>query len=193
MALTAADYTAQLQALLPPGAAWSREPQATLTQVLSALAAEFARLDARAEQLLVETDPRTTAELLADLERVAGLPDRCSGLDATTGERRAALVTRITTLGGQSPAYYVALAAAIGYDITVTEYVPHTVADDVDTPLIGELWLHWWQVTAPLDTVIEFTVQDFVTDPLASWGNDSLECLIRRLKPAHTEVLFAYT
>ena len=32
-----------------------------------------------------------------------------------------------------------------------------------------------------------------VSDPLRSWGNALLECLINRYKPAHTSVYFNYT
>lgn len=192
MALTDAEYLAQLQALLPPGAAWSREPSADLTRLLAALADELGRIDGRADALLAELDPRTTAELLRDWERVAGLPDPCTGADPTTAARRAALHTRLTTLGGQSAAYYQALAADLGFAITITEFRPHTVADDVETPLHGPQWRFWWQVNAALETITEFSTLDTVADPLAAWGNERLECLIRRLKPAHTEVIFAY-
>lgn len=38
----------------------------------------------------------------------------------------------------------------------------------------------------------EATVQMGVDEPLASWGDSLLECVIRRLRPAHTTVYFAY-
>ncbi len=42
---TAAQYLGLLQGLLPTGPAWPRDPDATLTKLLSAEAEEFARLD----------------------------------------------------------------------------------------------------------------------------------------------------
>ena len=193
MGMTAVDYLSQLQALLPQGPAWPRDSSATLTMLLQAMADELARIDGRAAQMIEETDPRTAAELLADWERVAGLPDTCVTAAQTTAQRRAALHARLTTLGGQSRAYFVALAASLGYTITVTEFHQHTVADDVEHPIYGQPWQVAWQVNAPQDTVGTLSVTDTVADPLAWWGNDLLECVIRRLKPAHTHTLFAYS
>lgn len=188
---TADDYRALLQRLLPPGPAWREDDP-----LLAALAPELARLHNRVGALVEEADPRATIEMLQDWERVAGLPDSClSALDVSQSyaQRIAALVSRITATGGQSPAYYVELAAALGYEITVAEFALHTVNDDVDAPLYAAPWQHAWQVNAGSSTVGVLSVDDTVDDPLAWWGNESLECVIRRLKPAQTHVIFSYT
>lgn len=195
MGLTATDYLAQLQALLPQGPAWPREADAALTKLLLAWADELSRVDGRAADLVEEADPRTTSELLADWERVAGLPDACVEALAgtqTTAQRRAALVAKLTTIGGQSPAYFVALAAALGYTVTITEYKTFTVRSKVNDPLNDTPWRFTFTVTAPLNTVRRFNVRSPVNEPLAAWGNELLECVISRLKPAHSHVLFAY-
>ncbi len=191
--MTADDYLSQLQALLPQGPAWPRDSSATLTMLLQAMADEMSRVDNRAAQLIDETDPRTTDELLADWERVAGLPDTCVATSQTTAQRRAALHAKLTTLGGQSAAYFIALAANLGYTVTITEFDQHTVIDDVNHPLYGQPWQFAWQVNAPQDTVGVLDVTGTVNDPLAWWGNEALECSINRLKPAHTHAMFAYS
>ena len=193
MGMTTDDYLAQLQALLPQGPAWPRDAGATLTKLLRAMADELARVDSRAGQLIDETDPRTTNELLADWKRVAGLPDSCVTAAQSTAQRRAALHAKLTTLGGQSTAYFIALAASLGYTVTITEFEQHTVVDDVEHPLYSHPWQFAWQINAPQDTVGTLSVTDTVADPLAWWGNELLECVIRRIKPAHTHVLFAYS
>ena len=196
MALIDTDYLHQLQALLPPGPAWQKDDNALLTRVLSGLSGELARVDGRAWQIAEEADPRTVAELFADWERVTGLPDACAvafGGTQTAAQRRAALLGRLTTMGGQSPAYYIALAASIGYAITITEFRAHTVEDDVNYALFGGAWDFAWQVNAALNTINEITVDMTVEDPLAAWGNALLECVINRLKPAHTTLLYSYT
>ena len=196
MGVSVDDYLRQFQALLPTGLAWPRDDDATLTKLLGGLAGELARVDGRARTLVEEADPRTAAELFADWERVAGLPDACAiafGGDQNVAQRRAALVGRLTTLGGQSAAYYIGLAAAMGYAITVTDFTEHTVVDDVEHPMYDSAWAFVWQVNAALNTVIEITVESPVDEPIASWGNALLECVIRRLAPAHTSVLFSYT
>lgn len=196
MGLSADDYLVQLQALLPPGPAWSTDPGASITQLLAGLSGELARVDGSAVALLEEADPRTTAELFLDWERVAGLPDACAeafGGEQTMQQRRAALIGRLTTLGGQSPAYFVGLAAALGYAITITEFSVFTVDSTVDESLYDDAWIFAWQVNAALNTITNFDVDSTVDDPLAAWGNELLECVISRLKPAHTLVIFSYS
>lgn len=193
--MTAAQYRAHLQALLPQGAAWPRDADATLTHLVGAMAEEFARLDARTDELLNEADPRTTNELLTDWERVAGLPEPCLiNVPQNPAERRQALVAKLTTSGGQSRQFFIDLAASIGYVITIDEFDPHDVEDDVEYPIIGELWRFAWQVNAAqFGAIGELTVEDTVEDPLRWWGNEELECVLGDRKPAHTHVIFAYT
>jgi uncharacterized protein YmfQ (DUF2313 family) len=192
--MDSAAYLAQLQMLLPPGAAWSRAAEATLTDVLRAWAEELSRVDERGTDLLDEADPRTTYELLDDWEGASGLPAPClAEIEQTVQQRRDALVGHLTARGGQSPAYYIAVALALGFVITITEFYLHTVNDDVEYPIIEEGWAYAWQVNAAATTVTEITVLDDVEQPLAWWGNELLECVLRRLKPAHTEVVFAYS
>lgn len=192
MALTREDYRRALHALLPPGQALPADADSRWQQLLDALAGELARADARAEALREEADARTTYELLDDWERVAGLPDPCVPGEQTLEQRRAALVRVLTGTGGQSRAYFIELAAALGYEIIIEEHHPHTVADDVAHPIKGDAWRWAWTVRAPESTVTYLTVVGTVDEPLATWGNERLECVIERFKPAHTDVLFAY-
>ncbi len=183
-----------LKLLLPPS---SLDPGAP--NIAAELAAEGAALDAAeasGDALMDEADPRTTAALLADWERVAGLPDGCvlaSGIAQSSAQRRAALVARITMRGGQSPAYFVALALALGYIVTITEGHPHTTQHDTQDPVTDEEFRFIWYVNSPLNTLTNKTTQDDTQIATAVWGNTLLECVINRFKPAHTLVLFFYT
>ena len=196
MALTKTDYLRQLQALLPPGPAWSKDDSAIITRTFGALAAELARVDDRAWDMLDEADPRSTNELFTDWERVAGLPDACVvaiGGTQSLDQRRASLVGKLVTIGGQSIAYFVALALSLGYVITITEFHAHTVIDDVNHPFYDVPWNFAWQVNGITNTITYLSVIGPVSDPLAAWGNTLLQCVLQRLKPAHTTVLFVYT
>ena len=192
MHATADQYRHLLQQLLPPGAAWPRDGAATLTKVLEALADEMARGHNRAVGLVEESDPRAATELLADFERVVG-PDTCvpGGL-ATLAERRAYAHARWTARGGQSRAFFVALAAALGYPVTIAEYRPFTCESGCDEPCCDEPWRFAWTVGAPETTVREYPCDGGCDEPLATWGNELLECAINRAKPAHTTCHFAY-
>jgi len=191
--MTTDQYQAQLQALLPAGAAWGRDPDAALTKLIQALADEFSRIDRRADDLTNETDPRATGELLIDWERVAGLPDSCGSSADTTAERRAVLHARVTNIGGQSRQFFINLAERLGYQITITEYRQFTAGSTAGGLLSNGDWLHAWTVGAPETAVTEFVAGGgSAGDPLRDWGNDILECAISRLAPAHTTPLFAY-
>lgn len=192
--MSADNYREQLQALLPRGAAWPRDPASVLTSLLDGLAQEFARVDLRVDNLLEEIDPRTTSELLQDWERVLGLPDPCAGLAGTLSARRGDVVAKFTAIGYQTPAYFVAVAALLGYQIAIEEfmdYEPGHLINGVEISIAQ--WPYVWRVHAVDDTIRESTCMDLCTDPLRTWGNEHLECAIGRLKPAHTHVIFAYT
>lgn len=194
MGLTPEDYQAQAQALTPTGKAWATGDDSLFNKLLLAISDEFSRVDNRAAALLEEVDPRFTTELVEDWERVLGLPDNCSGeLADTIVGRRNAIVTKLNSTGGQTPQYLIDRAADLGFDITITEFSEFTVESEVSAPLYGEDWVYYFQVNAPLNSLTYFDTLSVVTDPLADWGNDILECLINRLKPAHTGVIFAYT
>lgn len=189
-----AAYREMLLALLPVGRAWNRQPGSVLARLLEAIAAELAAIEERSGILIAECDPRTTAELLTDWERALGLPDPCTGAQDNTAARRAAILGRLSDSGGQSRAWFIALAARLGYTVTITEFDAFTCGMTCGLPLNGQDWEYAWQVNAPQTTVTLFLAGAGVAgDPLASWGNDLLECVFERAKPAHTEVIFAYS
>ena len=169
MAMSSDDYAQQLGSLLPMGPAWPNEGS-QCSRMLSGLAAELARIDDRADALLDEVDPRTVTELIDEWELVSG----------TTGsslvQRRAALHARMISLGGQSRAYFITLAGALGYTITIEELQPfraskNRVGDVLAVPGI----VYAWRVSV-----------------LGVGGAPDLEALFRDLKPAHTAVTFIY-
>lgn len=188
-----ADYAAALQALLPVGAAWTFEKGALLTQLIDAIAVEFARVDARGADLREEADPRTALELLADWERVTGLPDPCAGQADTIAERRARVVRVLTARGGQSPAYFVALAAALGIEIEIEEIRPFRAGmSAAGDRCAAPPWNHVWVARAPETTIRYFRAGSAAGEPLTSWGNAILACVLQRFKPAHTRLIITY-
>lgn len=183
-----------LKLLLPPS---SLDP--TGPAIGAELAAEGNALDRAlgyADQILQEADPRTTAAMLADWERVYGLPDPyiiAAGISQSFQERRAALVAKVTMQGGQTKAFFIALAAAIGYTISITECSPHTTEFDTEHPTYDEQYRFVWYANAALVTVRDLSTEDDTEMATAVWGNGLLEAVINRYKPAHTYVLFAYS
>jgi uncharacterized protein YmfQ (DUF2313 family) len=184
MAVGAEAYARQLKQLLPPGKLWLLEEDSVLSAFMLGLAEEFARVDARGQALLEEADPRTSTELLAEWERVLGLPDDAVlSIPSTEEGRRLAVVTKLLATGGQSKAYFQALAAVAGYSVSIYDAFGLTVARVGRTRAgqrcVGTAWAHTWRVTVSPPTGPALTTQE-------------LERFIRRAAPAHTAVIFTY-
>lgn len=207
----AADYAQAFADLFPTGPAWSREPDAALMLLLSGLSGIWERVDARAADLRErETDPRRTVEMLPDWERALGLPDSCLSEPLTIEDRQRALVERLTLEGGQSPAFFIGLAAAIGYDIDIYEHAPFMAgiseAGDTRRPGAPSQWFRWEVGPASMRAVWTVLVKnarlswfraasgEAGIDPHLTVGIASdLECLMRRFGPAHAEIYFDYS
>ncbi|MCG9078931.1 YmfQ family protein [Laribacter hongkongensis] len=192
MGLNADDYAGQLTALLPPGPAWREAP--SVDRLLGAEAEALARVDRRSAGLVRELDPRTTHELLESWERQAGLPDECTVPGGSMAARRDALVAKLLGVGGQSRAYFIGLAEAFGYPgATITEFRPFTCQSACDDSLDPDPWRFVWRVNLPKSAAVrQMDAESTCVDALAEWGDTTIECVISRLKPAHTLVQFAY-
>ena len=211
---TVADYQAAFADLLPTGPAWPRDDASVLMALLDGLAGIWGDVvDERANTLLnVESDPRIALQLLPEWESAFGLPDPCSAEALTLSSRNTALVNKMTQQGGQSRAFFIALALTLGYTITITEYSPVVcgISHCGDTrPLsVSSMDAYQWQIGGA-DMRYVWKVTQFGTkitwfrtgagggqcgiDPMIRFsGGTDLDCVIRRWKPAHTEVIFAF-
>lgn len=190
-----AHYLGLLQTLIPTGQAWTREFGTWLTSLLEGIAQELARVDAGAHLVIDETDPQTTVLLMPEWEELAGLPNECSQAGATLAERRAQLLFTLAATGGQSPEYFKDLAYIYTMMVcTVTEYQPFVASSSAaGDALTNDDWRFAWKITAPDMVMREFAAgQSTAGEPLRAWGNETLECIIGKLKPAHTHVNFTY-
>jgi uncharacterized protein YmfQ (DUF2313 family) len=208
------DYAAAFLDLLPFGAVWPRDPESVQSRFFSGLAKIWGEnVDPRAADLLTrESDPRQTIELLPDWERNWGLPDPCVAEPLTIGDRQRALVAKMTMIGGQSRQFFIRLAATIGYNIDIIEYAPYMAGvsragDTRATGAAGEPFR--WQAGAPEMRFYWSIKVDTVrlTWFRAGWGGGQagvdphlrigiatdLECLLNRVKPAHTQIVFDYS
>lgn len=196
-----------LRQLLPTGAAWEIEAGDVRYRALLAIAEELARIDARGEQLIEEADPRTALELLGEWERAVGLPDDVvREIPLTITERRIAILQKLTASGGQSRQYFIDLASASGFNVTITEYGASVsrcgVARCGLASTYEETAIFFWQVNVDLSSpALAGGLQPSVWAQcgvarcgtrIRSWNGPILEAIIRRYAPAHTTVLFTY-
>jgi len=197
MRRTATDYLRSLQSLLPQGYAWNRDIDSGLGEFLQGQAEEFARVDGRSADLLIERDTRLASELLIDHELDLGLPDECSPETQTIQERRLAAHSRLIALGQQNPAYYIELAAAYGWTVTITEYSAficgiHGMEDacgDSDN-------FFYWKVTITIGggAIVYFVCgSSECGDYLSFLGDvDDMICVFNKYKPVHTRILWDF-
>lgn len=130
-----ADRFAQALAyLLPPGAAWPRDPGSVWMRVIAWLAAVLDELHEFSHQAVAEWQPHSTRTRLAEWEEACGLPDACFGATQTAADRKLRLLARLRGFEGayadSSPAAlarFVAYAAALGWTVTTSYNHPFRV------------------------------------------------------------------
>ncbi len=184
--------------LLPRGPAWPRDLDGILAKAMGAIGDLFARFHADASNIVDnELYPPTTAALLPEWEAAYGLPDPCTPQPQTIEQRIAALMAKITDLGSLSRQKFIDLAAAIGYEITITEFLPSsgigTCIGPCTEPVLAYAWRFAWQVNAPATTIGVLTCNGDCVSPLRWWGNEDLECTLGRKNRATRFVLFSYS
>jgi uncharacterized protein YmfQ (DUF2313 family) len=176
---TAIDYLTQFQRLLPRGRVWQRGWGSVQAADLLTLMPTWARLHQSANELLVDTFPCTTDELLPEWEESLGLPDPCTGPLDTIEARQTAVCAKFVARGGQSLAYFEHLAEVAGLAVTIEEYAPfYTDRNRVGDRLWNQAGAYTWSVTFPPDT-----------DPAAA---AALVCMFEAIKPAHTTIIWLY-
>lgn len=179
-------------------------PESTMGILLSCFADELFRFEEALTKLIRESVPGLSKELLPSWERVAGLPDESTPVNATNEQRQALVHSKITQAKGEwtedteflplTPAYYIKYAETFGMTITIDsgeggvafrtttkrpgelQRVTRTPAEDIDGARLNNVQLmHTWVVTV-------------VNDPQ---GNRSiLEVVFDKIRPAHTIVVF---
>ncbi|WP_315710048.1 YmfQ family protein [Brenneria uluponensis] len=185
-------YEYLLSSLLPHGPAWDSDDP-----LLLGLASSLAKAHQRSDDLMAEADPRTVTELLDRYEAISGLPDSCApdGVQ-TLAQRRQRLDAKINLAGGINEAFYLKQLKALGYeDVTISRY-NKSVFRCTSTCLGGafsDSWKYYWQVNFTETTKItNMACTGRCTDSVRTWGDAVAECVMEKLAPSHTYVIFKY-
>ena len=148
---------------------------------------------ASADALLTEMFSNTTIMLLSSWERICGLTP---GATDTIQMRQNRVIQQLRARGGLSRAYFIALAAATGFAITIDELRPLMagIMRSGDTDYIVAS-IFCWRVNVSGYAVYYFRAgQSGAGEKLLWWpAQTALEDLFGRLKPAHTYLIFNYS
>lgn len=206
-------YMRLLAKLLPFGKAWEQIKEDPL---LDGMAVELCRVEDRGKDLLREIDPRVSVELLDDWEQLLGIPDECTPANQSIEERQLQVTQKLSALGGLSKTYYEQIALQLGFDITVRNDIPFRVGRArvgdrltnserlrtvfrVGESRVGEQlrtfgWIFYWTAIIPVSEQSLFRVgSSRVGEPLVEFGNELVQCTLRKLKPAHTGIVFLFS
>ena len=180
-----------LRALLPPQSYDPNADNVSLSVEADGLTLDRAYADALT--LTNALNPFTFAQWLPDYERVYGLPDPCTPADAPLETRIRQLAVALQERRGISRRYYYWLAAVLGYEISIEEYLPFVAGSNAGNSLYNGNWRYVWVIRAQASGVQHFSAGRAVAgEPLRAWGDDLFECVFQRLAPAHTRLYFAY-
>jgi len=181
-----------LGALLPRGPAWDSDDL-----LLTGLAPSLAEVHGRGDALMLEIDPRSLTELIDRYENISGLPDSCAPHGVQTlQQRRQRLDAKLNLAGGINEAFYLAQLEALGYiGVTITRYnkSQFNCLSACTDSLYSDEWRYFWQVNMPASTQITpMTAISNCTDSIRTWGDTIAECVLEKLAPSHTYVIFRY-
>lgn len=187
-----AEWLAATMDLLPQGIAWSREPASNLGGLLGVLAEERRqRHDRKLTLLEVESFPPTSVELLPEWEQTVGLPDPCRAAPGTLAERWADLADQFFADHPPTPANMIAWALQAGWNIAIREQRDFVPGVSVPGDTVGEQDFVW-VVTILGQEIRFFRAGENVGGDLLFTFPDiaTLECVLRRAAPAHTQLYF---
>lgn len=155
-------------------------------------ASVFESVSESVRQVSDTIDPEQAGALLENWERVLGL----DGGGKLYQQRLAAVLAKINAIGGLSIAYFVQLAEAAGYRITIEEPQPFRAGENRAGDRIAPEDIIWtWRVhvTGSSQQIWLFRAgRSRSGERLSEYSDSVIESIFEDLKPAHTWVGFAY-
>ncbi|MDH4449215.1 MAG: DUF2313 domain-containing protein [Rhodoferax sp.] len=195
MVVNLAVWLASLQALLPPGRAFTRHPDSVFTKVLLSIAAMLLAAQLWLEDMLYQADPRNATSMLPRWEEFLNLPDKCTPAGQQLIDRQRAAYQRLLEQGGQSRAYFIELGSLLGEpNVTITEFKRFTCNSTCNDALRSDADCFVWQVNIPhgAQNIQIFNCNSPCDSSLQSYSASVIECAFKERRPAHTDVIFAY-
>lgn len=143
-------------------------------------------------QAVAAVDPNHAGAMLEDWERILGL----NGNGKPYQERIAAVLAKINATGGLSIPYFVRLAEAAGYRITIEEPQPFRAGENRAGDRIAPEEIIWtWRVNVAGSSQRVWLFRAGAStagNRLSEYSDAVIETIFEDLKPAHTWVGFTY-
>lgn len=172
------EFSQALLRLLPRGPIWSRDLDGLPVRLTAIWGKTFSRNSDRCANLLKDSFPATTDELLLEWQKTLGLPGPVASEAQTLEQQQAQVVARLTGTGGCSIPYLEDYAKTLGYSVTITPCSAFYFGMPFGTEFGGEGWNFDYTVTV---------------DDAATNDHAVLEYELRRLSQAGTNLSFIYT
>ena len=184
-----------LQALLPSGLAWSKDPNSHLGKLLQALAENLNLVQAQAATWVDEMFPPTSIDFLSRWEKITGTQNTFWPSE-TTQQRQAVLTQQLNLSGTLSKSFFENLAYYFGFEASIAEYFPFRIGQALAGDRLNNgPWRATWTMTLkPLQgnsaSVSSFQVgKHMAGERLQNWvGIEKVREAILAFKPAHTQL-----
>jgi uncharacterized protein YmfQ (DUF2313 family) len=173
-----------IQRLLPPGSIWDLDTQPNLAAAVDAMVSRTNAAHNAIRLFVLQAFPWTVTYMLDDWIEALDIPWPCADMPTTDEAKRALIAARLAAQGGQTPAYFVGVAAAFGIAINIVEW-PYGRGFRTGRGRCGhdrlgtEANMHTFEVQAPSAT--------------SAGDRTQLQCLVAAFKPAHTVAIHTYT
>lgn len=187
-------YLERLQSLLPP-VSYDRNGE-QMVQTLTVEARLFNRINAHGQRVLNAITPHDSNELIADWERLLGIP---IDFEENYQFRVNRVLQKLAEVGGLSIPYFINLAKNLGYEITIVEgddYIfragENRVGDRIG--VLGQMWVWYVNVQSSYTEQYYFRAGSArAGERLLTIRDPIIEEIFNDLKPAHTLCIFNYS
>lgn len=167
-------------------------PDSTLAKLIRGLAYSIWRFDKRVDDFVNSYNISETVQLIEEWEQAVGIPDQCISTEYPLDDRRKHVIAKFKALGCATEADFIALAAYLGYTITIKQlgtfaYPPYDVPF-IPISLPGARWI--WIIEGH-NVAASVPPYDVPFD--VDTGSSILQCFFEKLKPVNTVLIFINT
>lgn len=136
------DYVGLLRSLFPRGLCWDGPRH---TALISGMAGEFQRADARIDASSTEYFPDTTTELLGEWARILGLGEEAIDMPYS----RSLILGRFAASSGQSKSDYLRLIATVAPEskVKIRDFARMRAGFRAGESAYGAAWDHTWEIS----------------------------------------------